>query len=24
LREKIEKLGYIVEDTKDGSRVFKK
>ncbi|MDD5032151.1 MAG: cysteine--tRNA ligase [Patescibacteria group bacterium] len=24
LREKIEKLGYIVEDTQDGSRVFKK
>jgi len=24
LREKIEKLGYIIEDTKDGSRVFKK
>ncbi|MDD5072052.1 MAG: cysteine--tRNA ligase [Patescibacteria group bacterium] len=24
LREKIEKLGYIVEDTKEGSRVFKK
>ena len=24
LREEIEKLGYIVEDTKDGQRIFKK
>ena len=24
LREEIEKLGYTVEDSKDGTRVFKK
>ena len=24
LREEIEKLGYVVEDTKEGMRVFKK